>query len=300
VARTNVLTTAKRIRRHLRTGYRNEQTTLNGAIDASTNTLVLTTWYSSLQAGVTLGIDTELVRIVSINAVASTITVLRGYLDSDPATHADKVLVDIAPRFSLLDVTDAMQSEIASWGQRLYRVEDQTLTVATGSSTLELPVAWTDILGVVSVNQNDGTTNTVWPQIGARLLRGTPTGFNGASTSGALLRFVEPIRTGGIHVVVALAFDSTVLADPTKDLITDAKLTPGLIDVLELGTQRRVVAQDSDNRGSRSAQDEPRRAEETPAGSLLPTMGFQNGLYQKRIVDEVGRLRRRHPIRMTG
>lgn len=300
MARTNVLTTAKRIRRHLRTGYRNEQTTLNGAIDAVQTAMQFTDWHKSIQPGVTLGIDTELIRVVTANPTTLGVTVIRGYLDSDAASHATLALVDIAPRFSLLDVVDAMQSEVAGWGQQLYYVADQTLAVATSASTLELPVAWTDMLGVISVLQNEGTTNAVWPSLGTKLIRGTATGFSGAPLSGALLRFIEPIRTGSLHVVVALAFDPTVLADTTKDLVTDAHLSPGLIDVLELGTQRRVVAQDSDNRGSRSAQDEPRRAEETPPGSMTPVAQFQYGLYTKRRSEEVARLRRRFPIRMTG
>lgn len=297
MARTNVLTTAKRIRRHLRTGYRNEQTTLAAGIDAVQTTIVFSVWHKSIQPGVTLGIDTELVRVVTANSTTLAVTVIRGSQDSDAAAHANLALVDIAPRFSLLDVVDAMQSEVAGWGQQLYYVADQTLAVASGSSTLQLPIAWTDMLGVISILQNDGTTNTVWPSLGAKLIRGTPTGFSGASTSGVLLRFTEAIRTGNLHVVVALAFDPTVLADPTKDLITDAHLSHGLIDVLELGTQRRVVAQDSDNRGSRAAQDEPRRTEETPPGSLTPIAQFQYGLYTKRKSEEVARLRRRYPIR---
>lgn len=297
MARTNVLTTAKRIRRHLRTGYRNEQTTLSGAIDAAQTTLVFTDWQKSIQPGVTLGIDTELVRVITANQTTLAVTVIRGYLDSDAAAHANLALVDIAPRFSLLDVVDAMQSEIAGWGQQLYYVTDQTLTVATSANTLELPAAWTDMLGVISVLQSDGASNTAWPSIPAKLIRGTPTGFNGASTSGVLLRFTEAIRTGSLHLVVALAFDPTILADPTKDLITDAHLTPGLVDVLELGAQRRVVAQDSDNRGSRAAQDEPRRSEETPVGAANPVNAFQYSIYTKRRAEEAARLHRRYPIR---
>jgi hypothetical protein len=131
----------------------------------------------------------------------------------------------------------------------------------------------------------------------AKLIRGTPTGFNGASTSGALLRFTEPIRTGSVHVVAAMAFDPLVLADTTKDLLADGHMTPGIVDVLELGTQRRLVTQDTDDRSSRAAQDEPRRSEETPPGSTNPVNQFQFGIYTRRKAEEVARLRRRYPIR---
>lgn len=300
MARTNVLTTAKRIRRHLRSGYRNEQTNLNGSIDAVTTSITIGTWFPSIQPGTTLGIDLELVRVLSANPTAQVVTVLRGYLDSEPATHADLALVDIAPRFSLLDVVDAMQSEVASWGTALYYALDMTLVASSSSSTLELPVTLTDMLGIVSMHQSEGTTNTVWPQVPAKLIRGTAAGFNGASTSGALLRFTEPIRTGSLHVVAAMAFDSLVLADMTKDLLIDANMTPGIVDVLELGTQRRLVVQSTDDRGSRAAQDEPRRAEETPVGASNPVNQFQYGLYQRRKTEEINRLRRRFPIKMTG
>lgn len=298
---SNVLTTAQRIQRHLGRGHGTEIAILTAGISASDAVLTFGVLPSSVAKGVVLALDFELVLVTDTNVTAASATVVRGYLGSVSAIHGTSTIVQIAPRFSLLDVADAMQAEVAGWDPRgLYRVEDQTLTAPVGSKTLQLPVEWAQILGVVALHQSEITMlTTVWPDMGARLIRGTAAGFTGASTSGALLRFTESVRSGSVHVAVALAFDSTLVADPTKDLITDVKLTPGLIDVLELGTQRRLVANDTETKTSRSSQDEPRRAEETPLGSWLGMSQLQIALYRSRVAQEIARCRSMYPLRMV-
>ena len=55
MARTNVLTTAKRIRRHLGVGYRQEQSSLPTAIDNAVTSFSLSPFPTGIQPGVTLG-----------------------------------------------------------------------------------------------------------------------------------------------------------------------------------------------------------------------------------------------------
>lgn len=298
---SNVLTTAQRIQRHLGRGHGTEIAILAALIDNDDTVLTFSEMPSGIARGVVLSIDFELVLVISINATSVTATVLRGYLATTAVGHVVNSVVQIAPRFALIDVADAMQAEVAGWNSRdLYRTEDQTLAAPVGSQTLELPLAWAACIGVVSLHQSEvRQLTTVWPVIPAKLIRGTAAGFSGASTSGTLLRFTEAIRSGSVHVAVALPFDSTILADPTKDLITDVHLTPGLIDVLELGTQRRLVANDTESKTSRSSQDEPRRAEETPLGAWMGMNQLQIALYRSRVAQEIVRCRTMYPLMMV-
>lgn len=300
MARTTALTTAKRIRRQLGSAHRMEQNTLLAAIDADDTTFQFGTQMPpAVVTGVTLGIDLELFKVISADTGTNTVNVSRGFLDSDAAAHAINAPIDIAPRFALLDIWDAMLSEMDSWGQELYWMDSTTFTVSGSQQTLELPAEWADIIGVVDVRQAEAvTTETVWPRLPCRLIRGALADFDGALTSGMLLRFLEPIRGTQVYVKVARPF-STESIDPADDLITDFQLSRSMLDIVELGSRIRVIGNDDDTRTGREAQDEPRRAEETPLGSMVSMSQLRLARYTRRKADEMSRLRRQFPLLMS-
>lgn len=300
MARTDVLTTGNRIRRQLGSGHRQEIFQLQAALSAVTPSVVATAPLpASVRAGSLLVVESELMRVTSVAPTTNTATVVRGYLGSEAATHAVTELVDINPRFSMLDITDAMQSEIDAWVPHIYNVISATFTVATSARTLELPAAWSSLLGIIDVMQSDASGDiTSWPKVAVKLIRGRSADFTGAPTSGVLLRFVEPIRTGEVYVVAAMPFDTTLLTT-TADLVTDVGLGLTQLDVLELGVKRRLLLQGDNGRTARQPQDEARRAEETPLGSLMSIHQLQLALYTRRRSEEAARLQRLYPIKQT-
>jgi hypothetical protein len=301
MARTNVLTTAKRIRRQLSSAHRQEEGVLFADINDSATTVQFdTTLLPAVRAGTLIGIDLELMRVRSKDDANNTVSVTRGYLDSTAVAHTAGAQIDISPRFSLLDIFDSMQSEIDSWGQQLYYTVSDTFAVPTTSTTLELPLAWASLLGVCELLQNEvsNDSNVAWPRVDAKLIRGKAGEFDGAATSGILLRFLEPIRTGSVYVVAALPFDATALA-VTSDLVTDFHLEPALLDVLELGVKRRCTVDSDNNRGARQAQDESRMAQEVPYGSMVSLTQLGMAQYMRRKSEHVSLLHRRYPLRIT-
>ena len=300
MARTNALTTAKRIRRQLGSNHRMEQNTLLGVIDSSVTTFQFGTQMPpAVVTGAILGIELELMRVVSADTGTNTVTVMRGAADSEPAGHGAGTIIDIAPRFPLMDVFDAMLTEIDSWGRDLYWMDSDTFTVAAAAQTLELLSSWSDIYGVIDVMQSElQTTESVWPRVKSKLIRGDAVGFDGAPTSGMLLRFLEPIRSGQVYVKVAHPFSTDGLT-AASDLVDDVHLSVSMLDVLELGTRIRLVMNDDDTRTGRGAQDEPRRAEETPLGSMVSLSQLRLARYTRRKADEMSRLRTLYPIRMS-
>lgn len=299
MARDSSLTTARRIRRQLSSQQRMEVAQLSVGIAAGDSTLMLaTTPPAALRAGTLLCIDLELLWVTNVNTSTNVISVLRGYLDSDAADHTVGALIEIAPRFTMLDIVDAMVNELAAWGPGLYRTVDDTFTVDTTAETLELPLAWSGLYGVCQVRQSSvGTTNTVWPELPARLIRGTATGFDGAPTSGVMLRFLEPIRSGSVHVVAALPFDVSALTTDV-DLLDTVGMHESQLDVLELGVRRRLLLQGDNDLGARQAQDDSRLAEENPVGGMLSIHQLQLALYSRRRTEEANRLARLYPLRM--
>lgn len=302
MARTNVLVTAKRIRRQLHGAHSLEEAVLAfNVTDTAIELTFDTTIPKAVRVGTVLGLELELVRVRSKDEINQKVSVTRGYLDSIAVAHTAGTIIDVAPRFSMIDIVEAMQSELDSWGIQLYRTLSQTFSVDPSAETLELPTAWEGMLGICEMTQSEDrtfSTSKVWPRIDGRLIRGEPTQFTGAPTSGLLVRFHEAIRTGQVYIVVAMPFNSS-LVTTTADLLTDVGLEKHLLDILELGVKRRLMVDSDSGRTNRQAQDEPRQASETPIGSMVSIAQLGLATYRQRRSEAESLLRRRYPIRIT-
>lgn len=298
MARTTVDSTVQRIRRQLSSGYRFESNYLNGAIDSSATTLSMRlTMPAGLQVGAVVYVDTEAMRVTATNTSSSTITVVRGIYDSDAAAHADNAEVVINPRFSPLDIIDAMVEEIASYGPQLYWVDDLEFTVAEVQDLIELPLSWNDAFGVIDVRRKWADSGSdAWPRIQCRFQRGAGNWDTFAGKS--IIRFIDSVQGGTIYVQVARPFDTSTFTLAT-DLVTDTKLSESLLDVVAMGTKLRLLVDNENGRSARVAQDEPRRSEETPLGATVQPFQFNNAVYRNRKQEEINKLRAMWPVRFA-
>lgn len=295
MARTEVHATLKRIRRQLAAGHRSEVNLLSAAISDTTETIPLALEVTAaLIPGAVLGIGLELMRVKTVGT--SDCTVIRGWLDSTAAAHASGDEVQISPRFSLLDLHEAMIAEVNSWGPQIYRVESTELTVGLGLQAVELPAEFIGAYGICRVARKYSTDTTRWPDLPVRVTRGE-VGWTGAPTSGILLRMIDPVDSGTVFVLAAMPI---TLTDPdlTDDLVTDHKIPESMIDVLEMGVKLRVAHDAEYARASRQAQDDSRRTEESPAQGFTQPMQFGVALYRNRVQQEVNKLRAQYPIRI--
>lgn len=300
MARSEVGNVIERVRRQLASSLRYEVNVLGAALNTSETVVQLAYALSAgLRPGAVLSTGREEMRVVSVDANAKTATVIRGWQDSDATTHDDGAEVWVNPRFTRFDIAEALVDEIQSWGRELYRVADDTLTVAVDAETVELDVAWSNLWGIIDITRNWSIeSSTAWPRIGAKLLRGTAAGFDGASTSGILVRFTDKVLAGRVHITVALPFDLTTLDDDT-DLVDDVGLRASMLDVLALGMKYRLIGDAEHSRHSRMTQDEPRRAEEVQHGAALQDAGQTFAVYLRRKSEEANRLRAEYPLRTT-
>lgn len=303
MARTGVLQTIQRIRRQLHSTGRNEVNRLDAATLEGASTIVLE-WPgpASVIEGAVLNVDLELMRVISYEAGTRTATVVRGWLDSEAAAHDDEAEILINPRYSNLDIHDAMVDEINSWGPSLYRVDSAEYPVAAGDTVLNLQAEWADSFGVINVYRQwaDEYRNTdAWPRLDCRLVRGQAAEWTSSeSTSGLQLRFVEPVASGTVYVLVARPWltSSPLL---TQDMVADLGVPESYFDLLGLGVKRRLMADSEMGRWARQAQDDSRRPEETPAGASVQPMQQQYAMYNARLQAEVTKLRSQYPIRWT-
>jgi len=206
--------------------------------------------------------------------------------------HTSGAEIQISPRFTPLDIVDAMQDEIASYGPQMYRVDTVELTTNDYDDIAALPVAWNDMYGLIEVRRKFVDTEvTAWPRCNVRLQRNSATLLGGAP----IIRFTDPMWAGTVQVRAARPFVLTSFT-ATTDLISDVKLPSSMLDVVSMGTKLRLLVDNENGRGARTAQDEPRRAEETPSGSMVQPFQFNNALYRNRRQEEINKLAALYPM----
>ncbi len=259
----------------------------------------------SVRNGAVLSVGNEVMRVLGVDTSAKTATVLRGWQDSDPVSHALGEEVWINPRFTAMDIYDTMIAELQAWGPDLYRIVSAELSIATGDQTLALPSQFLNAYGVVALNKKTTATafwpysTTAWPAADFRVLR-APVGFSGAPASGLLIRFVSGFGSGRqeastVLVQLAMPFDLTDVAD-TADLVDDVGLQPSMLDVLDMGVKWRLMGDQENQRSARVAQDTPRMAEEVPATAALEVFKSLFPVYARRKTEETNKLRHRYSI----
>lgn len=298
MARTTVDATVQRIRRQLSSGYRFENNYLAGAISSSDTTLSLQLAVpAGLQPGALVFVGVEAMRVTAVSSSSSTITVVRGVYDSTAAAHSVDDEIVINPRFSPLDIIDAMIEEIGSYGPQLYRVDDLEFTVEEVQDLVEFPASWADAYGVIDVRRKWTDSGTdAWPRVGCRFQRGAS---NWDTTSGnSVLRFIDTVQEGIVYVQVARPFVVSAFTLAT-DLVTDVFLPESMLDVVAMGTKMRLLVDNENGRTARTAQDEPRRAEETPVGATISPLQFNNAVYRNRKQEEINKLRAMWPVRYS-
>jgi hypothetical protein len=304
MARGTVGTMIDRVQQQLDSAIRHEVNWLGASLDASETTVTLLDEpTSSVRPGAILSVGRELMRVRSVNVSAQEAVVMRGWR-SDAEIHAADAELLISPRFTRFDLYQAMVHEIESWGQRLFKITSYEWTVADDVETIELPASMADAIGVVELRRqnSDDTDNTAWPTLNFRLMRGEVGVWSNASTSGLVIRMLPFGRSrmpaASVHALIAVPFDVTT-ADLTEDedLVADYGLEPSMLEVVELGIRMRVMSDAENARSGRAGQDEPRRAEEVPAGSALTVGQTLRGVHARRLNDEVLRLQRKWKVR---
>lgn len=303
MARTTVENTIERIRRQLASTVRMEINTLGSSLTTSTLTFPLTyDLANSIRSGAVLSIGRELMRVVSVNVTSKEVTVIRGWQDTDAEAHdsGDEVLIN--PRFTRYDIYDAIVQEIDSWSPDLFKVSDASGAFADEAAGFEVPVAYSNALGVISLRRNfTDESSVVWPETSFALHRGASAELTPTEGSGLFVRFTKGVgympAAGRYAIRYAIPYDTADITSEDTDLVADVGLDSPLLELVELGVKYRLLMDDENPRSARSVQDEPRRNQEVPVGASLNHSQSTLQRYERRRNSEVIRLRTTYPFR---
>lgn len=298
------------IERWLQPGFRPVLDKTSGSLSANATSITLT-YGSSLSRGDTLAVGLEDYLVWSYNSSSKVVTVEAGQHGSTSATHSTGAKVWVRPRFSPWQVAVAINDEILSWGDEIYRIITDSFTTVAGQPVLALDASFNvdvPIFGLVDARINTGDlTQLVEAPYRYRSWRRPkrPRYITGLATAdypyGALHLGEIPTFAGAVQATFAVGFDmDTFPATTTNVLTTDYGLTESQQELASMGAAIRLIYGLDTARLDRSAQGDPRRAEETPltAASQIGSNYLQN-VYVRRYKTEVRKMNTLHPIRMS-
>ena len=267
---------------------------------------------STLAPGFVLGVELEMLYVQDWNSSTGVATVIRGYYNSVPATHADNSTVVMNPAYSRYDISVEINNDLRSLSSPtngLYRVGVAEVTwnpVFQGYDLGALPNNFVDIL---EVRYKIAPPYRTYPPIRKwKVLRQVP---DSDFPSGQAIVFYEA-GWPGLPVYITYSapfiplvnvaddpFNTPASNDPNPPYNgystgTVANLPNTAYDLPPLGAEIALVAPREIGRNSMESQPDPRKAADVPAGAVGGSINALIARRNARISEESDRLKRQY------
>ncbi|MBM4407834.1 MAG: hypothetical protein FJ038_04350 [Chloroflexi bacterium] len=272
-------TLIEQTRGHLLGSHRPIYNRLGTGMDASIETIELEFAADAVSRGSVLGLADELMYVWTISA--NNAVVQRGYLGTTPAVHAEGTMIEVNPRFPQGLLRTSLKNEIASWGQRIPRMQAVEVDVTTSTRVYELDVE-PDFFHLLEIMLVTTVSGAAPKRVGGRAQR------NYAEVASGTALILTDVCEGTAICTVAGPFDLTAFDDDTE-LEDDCGVPSTALDIPPLGAAWRVLSTREVARTAIDAQPEPRAAQDVQAGHIIQTARQLKALRDERIGEE-GRL----------
>jgi hypothetical protein len=290
---TTVATVLNRASRQMLAGVVEERNKLAAALDSSTTSVVVTYDVGGLRTGTVFEIDSELFYVWDANSATKTLTVERGFNGTTAASHSSGALITISPRFprgQMLDALNADIDDLSSTANGLFRVVSVDLSYNGADRQIDITSSGT-ILQLLDVRLRYLADEH--PVIhGVRVQTGLPTTD---FPSGNTLVLDEAVMAGTLRVRYKAPF--TRASSESSDLTTNCFIPATCEDIVEMGVILRMMAGREIKRNFTETQNDTRRPDEVPAGSVTNSVANILRLRRERIIAEAGRLKAQYPIK---
>lgn len=280
-----------RARRFINDTRRDQITTLTvAATNSGTSLTVASTTGIAPGSIIECGVEQMLV-----TAVPGTVTVIRGWNGTAPATHAIGAPVIInpsTPMQTLLDSANAELNSLSSPENGLFRVLHADINTNVGKIGFDLGVDDPNgFLRVLRVRYRQSNLGDWMPVTGYQWIVDAdttdfpstigvlfPTGYKGSNTA---------------RVWYATAFGQLSPTGLTDDVPATTGLLPAAEDILAMGAAIRTVEGREIARAQLSSQSDGRRPSEVPMGNNLQSTSVLRRSRDSRIAEEAARLKAR-------
>lgn len=280
-----------RIQRDLRGHLKEPYDILATALTAVTTNETATVTYGSdeIVDDALVAIDEEVLRVVSVSGLTPTFA--RGVFNTNITAHAIGSVVEVDPRFFPSTIGDAIVEEIRSWPQDLYRVRTDTIAFGNTYGSIDWDPAPTGFRRVLSAHFFEtGGDHPVEARIEV-----VPNLDTGDYASGYMIRHIDRTTAGNMRIVYAADFTVSSVARATT--LAEIGLPASLYDALIFGVLWRLMTPREIQVLDRTAQPQPRQAQDTPPTRTVAVAGSYKQLRDDRISVEIDRLRDLYPPR---
>lgn len=264
---------------------------LDGAIASTTATSFVLERGSAGGAPMMVEVDNEAIWVPTYTASTRTASAVhRGYLGTTAATHSTAAEVRINPRFTIVEVNDAINDTVERLSSvGLYRMLTTTATYSSAYDGYGLPAAAID---VYQVRVDEATARREWPKLrDFEVIQHADT-VDFPNGVGLVLRAPGwPGRSLRITYRARYA----AFTNDTEDTATDLGIQSFARDLLFIGTATQLMSTEEVHRTDVRGALESRRAQESPPRHAQSVYAQLEDRFAKR-VDEVQRhLRQLYP-----
>jgi len=293
---TTAETMLQEARRHVFSGSREQINVLAANVSSNATSLQFTYDLKAINDGAIVEIDLEQFIVLSTDAATKTAVVIPAQYGTTTAAHTSGTMVTVNPKFSRFGLFTALNQELAALSSEgLFQVKTVDLTFNPAIDGYDM-TSVTNLLDIYSVSYAVPGPSKLWPRIkNYRLQRNASTTDFASGTALILYDGGFPGRT--VRVLYRAPF--TALTALTDDVATVAGLHVEAHDIPPLGAAAKLVAPRDVKRGVTEQQGDTRRADEVPPGT---SMASARGLLQirdRRVQQEVARLKRFFPPSMV-
>lgn len=284
-------------------------TTVGGAVDETLNAWLLGTFSSQFNAigtgiiatdleiscqfpltGISVGamvaIEDELCYVIDTDQTNNRMTVDRGYRGTKAAAHVTGTDIEVNPRFPRFMVRMMMAQDIASWPYSLYSPQQFTASIGTLDNTIAIP---SSINGFVPRDILRIRRQSLL-MLDTRYRR--TEGYEADFDLMQIMLNEEPGFDRTYTIRAACAFNGDALDDDDNDLAEDVGLTPGMVEILELGAAYRLIMGRGSVRLFPEAQGQSRSVQEVGGQDLPRLAGTLLSLKKDRMGEEAEKLSR--------
>lgn len=281
--------------RQLLSGTVEQKNKLAAALTVSDTSVPMLYDLDGLRAGAVFEIDSELFYVWEANSGSKTLTVERGWNGSTPAAHTSGSIVTLNPRFPRAQIFEALNDEIqdlSSPMHGLFQVKFFDLDYNGSDLYINLPPV-SSIIDLISVHVRYLADDYIQIRK-VKLVRDMPTDD---FSSGYAIKFEQPARQGRLRIVYKAPF--TPLTSETQSLTNWAGLPQSCEDIINIGTQIRMMAPREIKRNFTESQGDTRRSDEVPPGAVAGSITNLLRMRRDRITAEASRLIRQYPTFLT-
>ncbi len=264
---------------------------LHDAVDETIDELKLSDALKMIQPGMYIGLGDEIVYVWETTVGNNTMVVSRGQSGTEAVPHPAGETIESSARFPRAAVKDALQEEIRSWPNSVYRPAAKMLDLPPGAGVIDAGLTDSRLLVDLALDRAPTVGGGKWTPLTYRLDRLMDRDV--FASGNALTIYNRESGGGRARFLYGAPFDVSEL-DDDLDVVDDWGLARTMFDIPPMGAAARLLQTREIIRTETEAMQESRIAAEVPPTYQTQTATTLRLAVARRLGEEALRLRRQY------